>query len=313
MTALIESVAAGVPAALTEIITLRRTLKKRAEDVLAYFDRPGTSNGPTEPINGRLEHPRGSALGFRNLTNYIVRSLLSTAGSDHDHNLDCDRPVMVPCSVHAGSARSSPNRTIRGTTASAAAAPAAASSHRTPSATRSGTSSNAPSTCSSKGEPWPPATTSSPSPTAAASSYAPSPSGYASKETRPSPAAAFARITGYPRIAHMSAELVNCMTRLRRSSDNILVATFWSRRSGYRGGHGRHSSCRARQRQPACHRALRRHHPDHVRRSGPRDYSSHRPGCHRIHPHCGRTRARRVPSRGGCRLTGRMGVPVGIN
>jgi transposase len=40
--------------------------------VLAYFDRPRTSNGPTEAINGRLEHLRGSALGFRNLTNYIA-------------------------------------------------------------------------------------------------------------------------------------------------------------------------------------------------------------------------------------------------
>ncbi|MFL3896334.1 transposase, partial [Pseudomonas aeruginosa] len=30
-----------------------------------YFDRPGTSNGPTEAINGRLEHLRGTALGFR--------------------------------------------------------------------------------------------------------------------------------------------------------------------------------------------------------------------------------------------------------
>ncbi len=49
-------------------------------DVLAYFDRPGTSNGPTEAINGRLEHLRGSALGFRNLTNYIARSLLETGG-----------------------------------------------------------------------------------------------------------------------------------------------------------------------------------------------------------------------------------------
>jgi hypothetical protein len=29
--------------------------------VLAYFDRPGTSNGPTEAINGRLEHLRGTA------------------------------------------------------------------------------------------------------------------------------------------------------------------------------------------------------------------------------------------------------------
>jgi transposase len=80
MTKLIESVTNGVPAALVELRTLGRTLKKRAEDVLAYFDRPGTSNGPTEAMNGRLEHLRGSALGFRNLTNYIARSLLETGG-----------------------------------------------------------------------------------------------------------------------------------------------------------------------------------------------------------------------------------------
>lgn len=80
MSALIDSVSTGVPAPLVEIITLGRTLTKRAVDVLAYFDRPGTSNGPTEAINGRLEHLRGSALGFRNLTNYIARSLLETGG-----------------------------------------------------------------------------------------------------------------------------------------------------------------------------------------------------------------------------------------
>jgi len=80
MTALIASVSHGVPAALTELRTLGRTLKKRATDILAYFDHPGTSNGPTEAINGRLEHLRGSALGFRNLTNYIARSLLETGG-----------------------------------------------------------------------------------------------------------------------------------------------------------------------------------------------------------------------------------------
>ena len=80
MTSLIEALSHGVPAALTELLTLGRTLRKRAEDVLAYFDRPGTSNGPTEAINGRLEHLRGSALGFRNLTNYIARSLLETGG-----------------------------------------------------------------------------------------------------------------------------------------------------------------------------------------------------------------------------------------
>ena len=46
----------------------------------AYFDRSGTYNGPTEAIDGRLEHLRGSVLGFRNLTNYIARCLLETGG-----------------------------------------------------------------------------------------------------------------------------------------------------------------------------------------------------------------------------------------
>jgi transposase len=76
----IKSISRGVPDELSELITLGRTLKRRSVDVLAYFDRPGTSNGPTEAINGRLEHLRGTALGFRNLTNYITRALLDTGG-----------------------------------------------------------------------------------------------------------------------------------------------------------------------------------------------------------------------------------------
>jgi transposase len=80
MARLIASISHNVPAALSEVVTLGRTLTKRAGDILAYFDRPGTSNGPTEAINGRLEHLRGTALGFRNLTNYIARSLLETGG-----------------------------------------------------------------------------------------------------------------------------------------------------------------------------------------------------------------------------------------
>ncbi len=54
MTRLIASISTGVPAALVEVRRLGRTLKHRAADVLAYFERPGTSNGPTEAINGRL-------------------------------------------------------------------------------------------------------------------------------------------------------------------------------------------------------------------------------------------------------------------
>ena len=80
MQKLIDSVSHGVPVALSEVNTLGRTLKKRAAEALAYFGRPGTSNGPTEAINGRLEHLYGSALGFRNLTNHIARPLLETGG-----------------------------------------------------------------------------------------------------------------------------------------------------------------------------------------------------------------------------------------
>lgn len=74
MDRLITALARGIPEQLPEIAKLGRTLNQRAQDVLSFFDRPGTSNGPTEAINGRLEHLRGIALGFRNLTHYIARS-----------------------------------------------------------------------------------------------------------------------------------------------------------------------------------------------------------------------------------------------
>ncbi|WP_102165681.1 transposase [Actinotignum urinale] len=48
--------------------------------MLAYFTHPGSSNGPTEALNGRLEHLRGIGLGFTNLDNYITRSLLHARG-----------------------------------------------------------------------------------------------------------------------------------------------------------------------------------------------------------------------------------------
>ena len=84
MQRLIDSLKQAVPDGLEEIQTLARTLVSRSQDVLAYFDHPRTSNGPTEAINGRLEHLRGIALGFRNLTNYTIRSLIHT-GRLKDH------------------------------------------------------------------------------------------------------------------------------------------------------------------------------------------------------------------------------------
>ena len=64
---------------------------------------PGTSNGPTEAINGRLEHLRGTALGFRKPDNYVAGSLLEATGQpsvvvcEHRHRpaTRAARPVPV--------------------------------------------------------------------------------------------------------------------------------------------------------------------------------------------------------------------------
>jgi transposase len=80
MTRIIDSLRHGVPAGLDELAQLGRTLHRRRYDILAWFTHPGASNGPTEAIDGHLEHLRGIALGFRNLTNYRIRSPLEAGG-----------------------------------------------------------------------------------------------------------------------------------------------------------------------------------------------------------------------------------------
>jgi transposase len=75
LAALIDLLRRGLPAGLEELAQLGRTLHRRRDDVLAYFSHRA-SNGPTEAINGRLEALRRNALGFRNMVNYRIRSLL---------------------------------------------------------------------------------------------------------------------------------------------------------------------------------------------------------------------------------------------
>ena len=47
MRRLIDSLKQAIPDELEEIQTLARTLTSRSQDILAYFDHPRTSNGPT--------------------------------------------------------------------------------------------------------------------------------------------------------------------------------------------------------------------------------------------------------------------------
>ena len=84
MQRLIDSLRQAVPDGLEEIQTLARTLISRSQNVLAYFAHPVPPTTPRQAINGRLEHLRGIALDFRNLTSYTIRSLIHT-GRLKDH------------------------------------------------------------------------------------------------------------------------------------------------------------------------------------------------------------------------------------
>jgi transposase len=82
LTDVIDMIRTGLPAGLEELATLSRTLHRRRDDVLAYFAHRA-SNGPTQAINGRLEALRRNALGFPNLINYRIRSLLHRGNLAH--------------------------------------------------------------------------------------------------------------------------------------------------------------------------------------------------------------------------------------
>lgn len=67
MRKVIDSLRTGVPDRLVEVTRLGRTLVRRAGDILAYFDRPGTSNGQTEAINVPPGAPTGFGPGFKGI------------------------------------------------------------------------------------------------------------------------------------------------------------------------------------------------------------------------------------------------------
>ncbi len=65
---------------IPEIKRLIGTLNRWKTEISAYFDTGGATNGPTEAINGVIETTRRIARGFRNFTNYRIRSLLAAGG-----------------------------------------------------------------------------------------------------------------------------------------------------------------------------------------------------------------------------------------
>ena len=65
---------------IPEIARLGRTLRKWKDASLAYFGTDGADNGPAKAINGIIELGRRTARGYRNPTNYQLRTLLIAGG-----------------------------------------------------------------------------------------------------------------------------------------------------------------------------------------------------------------------------------------
>lgn len=61
---------------IAELHRLARTIDSWHEELLAYFDTGGVSNGPTEATNLLIKKVKRSGHGFRNLNNYRLRLLL---------------------------------------------------------------------------------------------------------------------------------------------------------------------------------------------------------------------------------------------
>jgi transposase len=61
---------------IPELVRLARTLDAWREELLAYFDTGGVSNGPTEAVNALIKKIKRIGHGYRNFDNYRLRLLL---------------------------------------------------------------------------------------------------------------------------------------------------------------------------------------------------------------------------------------------
>ena len=60
-----------------EVKRLGRTLNAWRTELLARFNHPGVSNGPTENVNLKVKNTKRVARGYRNFDNYRLRLLLN--------------------------------------------------------------------------------------------------------------------------------------------------------------------------------------------------------------------------------------------
>jgi transposase len=71
---------------IPEIAKLGRTLHAWRGELLAHFNHPDVSNGPTENLNLKIKNTKRIARGYRNFTHYRLRLLLNHGRTREDHS-----------------------------------------------------------------------------------------------------------------------------------------------------------------------------------------------------------------------------------
>ena len=62
---------------IAELARLGRTLHVWRDELVAHFDHPNVSNGPTENLNLKIKNTKRIARGYRNFAHYRLRLLLN--------------------------------------------------------------------------------------------------------------------------------------------------------------------------------------------------------------------------------------------
>jgi transposase len=71
---------------IVELARLGRTLHVWRPELIAHFDHPTVSNGPTENLNLKIKNTKRIARGYRNFDHYRLRLLLNHGRIHDDHS-----------------------------------------------------------------------------------------------------------------------------------------------------------------------------------------------------------------------------------
>jgi len=77
---MITSLHNSIPTGLQELLSLGQPMTRCHDDILAFFDHPGTSNGPPKPSTASSNTPEEPPEESATSPNYITRSQLAADG-----------------------------------------------------------------------------------------------------------------------------------------------------------------------------------------------------------------------------------------